>query len=118
MKNSIIKCLKSFQYAWKGVVYVLLNENNMRFHILASISIVLIGYFLKFTLNEWIATVISIGMVWAAEIFNTAIEKLVDIISPQHDPRAGLVKDISSGAVLVLACMALVVGIILVISKF
>lgn len=118
MKSSLLKCLKSFRFAWKGFAYVFLNENNMRYHILAAIIVVLLGGYLKFSLFEWIVIVFCIGLVWAAEIFNTAIEKLVDLVSPEQNPKAGLIKDIASGAVLVTAMMALAIGVIIVTSKF
>ena len=118
MKSSLLKCLKSFRFAWKGFIYVFLNENNMKYHILAAIIVVMLGIWLKFNSIEWIIIVFCIGLVWAAEIFNTAIEKLVDLVSPEQNPNAGLVKDIASGAVLVTAMMALVIGVIIVTSKF
>ena len=100
------------------MAYVFLNENNMRYHVLASVAVVCLGMYLKFNIMEWAAIVPCIGLVWAAEIFNTAIEKLVDLVSPEQNPKAGLIKDIASGAVLVTSMMALVVGILIVFSKF
>lgn len=85
---------------------------------LAAVLAILVGIWLKFDLYEWIAIIFCIGLVWAAEIFNTAIEKLVDLVSPEQNPKAGLVKDIASGAVLVTAMMALVIGVFIVTSKF
>ncbi len=112
MKASLIKCTKSFGFAWKGIVFVVSRENNMLYHLIATVAVIIAGAFVKLSLTEWALIIICIGMVWMAEFFNTAIEKLVDLVSPQFNEKAGLVKDIASGAVLVTAITALIVGLI------
>ncbi|MBO9658929.1 MAG: diacylglycerol kinase family protein, partial [Chitinophagaceae bacterium] len=66
---------------------------------------------------ELIALVIVTGLVWAAEIMNTAVEHLVDFVSPGFHQKAGLIKDLSAGAVLVLSVTALITGLIIFIPK-
>lgn len=73
------------------------------------------GFGFGITRGEWTAIVICIGLVIAAELFNSAIERLVDLVSPQRHPVAGQVKDIAAGAVLVCALAAIVVGLIVFI---
>ena len=70
---------------------------------------------LGITRMEWMIIILCIGVVIAAELFNTAIEKLVDLVSPQQHPVAGQVKDIAAGAVLVCAATAAIIGLIVFI---
>ena len=70
------------------------------------------GIFFGITKAEWLAVIICIGMVITAELFNSAIERLVDMVSPQWQSIAGEVKDIAAGAVLVTAIAAAIVGLI------
>lgn len=62
---------------------------------------------------EWIFLLVVIGLVWVAEIFNTAVEELVDLISPQQNPSAKVIKDLSAGAVLVSAILSVLVGVLI-----
>ena len=115
--NSITKSLKSFKHAIKGIVFVIKNENNFRIHLFATILVIVTGFFIKFSLKEWLVMTILIGLVLVTEIINTAIEKLVDFVSPEYHKQAGTVKDISAGAVLVAALVALIGGSIIIIQK-
>lgn len=78
-----------------------------------TIAVIVAGYFLKISPVEWSLVSLSIGLVLGLELVNTAGEKLVDILSPDHDPRYGMVKDILAGAVLLAAIAAAVVGMII-----
>ena len=71
------------------------------------------GFAFGITPGEWTAICLCIGLVVSAELFNTAIERLVDLVSPQRHPLAGQVKDIAAGAVLVCALAAIAVGLII-----
>lgn len=109
------KQLRSFGYAWKGIRSCVGKEQNLSFHLITTVCVVTAGWCFCITRGEWIAIVLCIGMVIAAELFNSAIEQLVDFVSPQHHPVAGQVKDIAAGAVLVCALAAIVVGLIIFI---
>lgn len=109
------KQLRSFGYAWKGIRSCVGKEQNLSFHLITTVCVVTAGWCFCITREEWIAIVLCIGMVIAAELFNSAIERLVDLVSPQHHPVAGQVKDIAAGAVLVCALAAIVVGLIIFI---
>ncbi len=109
------KQLRSFGYAWKGIRSCVGKEQNLSFHLITTVCVVTAGWCFCITRGEWIAIVLCIGMVIAAELFNSAIERLVDLVSPQRHPMAGLVKDIAAGAVLVCALAAIVVGLIIFI---
>ena len=104
---------KSFSYAFEGIFTCIRNERNMKIHIMAMIIVIALGIFMKLNKIEWCIITIAIVMVISAELFNTAIETVVDMVSPQKNPQAKLVKDIAAAAVLVLAIGAAVIGIII-----
>jgi diacylglycerol kinase (ATP) len=114
---SIKKCIQSFSYASSGLWYALKNENNFNYHTLATIVVVTLGLIVNLNIIEWMVIIILIGIVFLAEVFNTAIEKLVDLLHPDFQARAGLVKDISAGGVLVASIISAVAGILLFIEK-
>lgn len=107
------KQIRSFGYAWKGIRCVVGKEQNLSFHLIATICVVVAGCFFHITRMEWIAVLLCIGMVIGAEMFNSAVERIVDLVSPQRHPLAGQIKDIAAGAVLVCALTAMIVGLII-----
>lgn len=113
MRYDFKKQLRSFGYAWKGLTSCVGKEQNLSFHFLAAILVIVSGYLLDISRTEWIIIVLCIGMVIAAELFNSAIEKLVDLVSPEWHPIAGKVKDIAAGAVLVCAITAAIIGLVI-----
>ena len=118
MKYDLKKQLRSFGYAWKGIQSCVGKEQNLSFHLIAAMAVIIAGIVLGITRTEWIMVVMCIGTVIAAELFNTAIEKLVDLVSPERHPVAGQVKDIAAGAVLVCAVAAAIIGLIIFIPYF
>lgn len=107
------KQLHSFGYAWQGIRGCIGKEQNLSFHLITSLAVIIAGIGFDISRNEWIAVILCIGLVIAAELFNTAIERLVDFVSSQRHPIAGQVKDIAAGAVLVCALAAIAVGLII-----
>ncbi|HLP52062.1 MAG TPA: diacylglycerol kinase family protein [Chitinophagales bacterium] len=105
------KLLNSFAYALKGMWYVLQSEQNMRIHALAVVVVTIAGLYLGLSAVEWSLIALSIGAVLTAEMMNTAIEKLVDMVSPDFNVQAGKIKDIAAGGVLLTAIVAAVVAI-------
>ena len=77
---------------------------------LAAVGVVGLGFWLQLNQTEWAIILTQIGLVWAAEAFNTAIEKLCDLVSPNHHPQVKAIKDLSAGAVLLVVLVAVVVG--------
>ena len=114
---SIADRLRSFVYAFKGIRYSVLKQHNFQIHIALAIIAVLLGYLLKISILEWISIIIVIGMVLAAEIFNTSIEELVNLVSPERNKKAGVIKDLAAGAVLILAITAFITGTIIFLPK-
>jgi diacylglycerol kinase len=106
-----MKLLHSFKYAFKGLVIAIREEQNFRIHLMAIVAVVIAGALLRLSLTEWMIIVLTMGMVLAAELCNTAIEDIVNFISPQNNKAAGRIKDISAAAVMVTAITALLVGI-------
>lgn len=117
LKNSIQKCITSFGYAFKGIGYLLKNENNIRYQLVAGAIVIGLGAYLEITQSEWMVLIILIGLVLMAEAFNTAIEKLCDIVHPDHHPKIGIVKDLAAGAVLLISIAAAIVGVIIFGNK-
>ena len=109
------KQLRSFGYAWQGIRSCVGKEQNLSFHLIAMTAVTLAGFVLGITRTEWTVVILCFGVVIAAELFNTAIERLVDLVSPERHPVAGQVKDIAAGAVLVCAVAAAIIGLIIFI---
>lgn len=109
--------LQSFKYAINGIVKAFVSQRNMQIHGVALIVAVFAGWYFKISNLEWIAILLCSSMVFGAEIFNTAIEEIVNFISPNQHPKAGLIKDLSAGAVLVSAIFAVVVAVIIFLPK-
>ena len=101
--------------ALRGIALTFRSERNFRIHSLAAACVLLLGLILNINSGQWLAIALCIGLVMAAELFNTAIERLADILCPEYDPAIGIVKDIAAGAVLVAAAIALAVGTIIFI---
>lgn len=105
-----------FNTAIEGVFETIRSERHMKFHAFATILVVVIGLFINLNRYELLALIISIALVWMAELFNTAIECCVDLISPGYHLLAKKAKDVAAGAVLLTAFNAIIVGY-LVFSK-
>ena len=118
MKYDFKKQIRSFGYAWKGLRQCIGKEQNLSFHLITTIIVIGAGILFDITRTEWMIIILCIGMVVAAELFNTAIERLVDLVSPERHPIAGQVKDIAAGAVLVCAVAAAIIGGIIFILYF
>lgn len=107
------KVLRSFRFAGQGIVDLFRFENNAKVHLLVAILVISAGFWLNLNPVEWAIILTQIGLIWAAEAFNTAIEKLCDFVSPGLHPQIKAIKDLSSGAVLILTIIAVIVGLII-----
>lgn len=116
-KKEIKSLGNSFKYAFQGIWSSFRSERNMKIHIFMMILVILFGILLDIRLGEWITCIILFALVIGAELFNTAIEAVVDMISLEKSPQAKLAKDISAGAVLVFAIVAAIIGLIIFIPK-
>jgi diacylglycerol kinase (ATP) len=116
-KNRLGKLIKSFSYAFAGIYELLKSEPNSRIHFLATFCVLIAGILLRISKSEWCVILIVIALVWAAEAFNTVIEKLADHLFPEYHETAQFAKDVAAGAVLVCAIAALVCGLIIFLPK-
>ena len=114
---SLSKLFRSFGHAFAGFGHAMRAEPNLRWHLVATVFAVGFGVWLKISTLEWIAIVICIGLVIAAELFNTALERLADRVTKGQDELIRQSKDVSSAAVTVLALMSVVIGAIVFAPK-
>jgi len=116
-KNFIHQRLKSFKFAAQGIVAFIRQTPNAWIQLVAAIMVVMAGFMFHISINEWIAVIFAISMVITAEAFNTTVEEWVDTVHPEYNEKAGNVKDISAGAVLITAISATVIGLLIFIPK-
>ena len=114
---SIRSRLRSFRYACEGLNVFFSTQHNAIIHLLLTIAAFLGAILFKVSKAELITIVIVAGLVWSAELFNTAIEKLADLVSKDFDPRLKFIKDVSAAAVFISAIAAFITGAIIFIPK-
>jgi len=102
--------MRSFGHAFRGLKTLLQTQHNARIHAVATLVVVVSGVAFRISTVEWALVVLAIAAVWAAEALNTAIEFLVDLVSPEQHPLAGRAKDVAAGGVLAAAIGAALVG--------
>ncbi len=105
--------LNGFKYAIEGVVHVLRTQRHMRFHFLILIMVLIVSLLFELSREEVLVLLFTITLVLMAEMFNTAIEAAVDLVTQTYHPLAKFAKDIAAGAVLVSTVNALAVGFLL-----
>jgi diacylglycerol kinase len=112
-----MRLVKSFKYAWNGILYCFHTQPNFRIHIVGFIFMLASAYYFRFEKMEWIVCLILSTLVFFAELVNTAIESVVDLSTTEFSELAKVAKDCAAGAVLVLALMAVCVWSIIVVGK-
>jgi len=117
LKFSVLKLLKSFSFAAKGIFYIWRSEPNFRVHLVAAFLVTALGFGFKIDGYEWLAVTLCIGGVMSAEAFNSALEVLADATHPDQHPLIEKAKDASAGAVLLMALAAFAVGAIIFAPK-
>lgn len=111
------KLINSFKYAFTGIFSALKKERNLKIHFSIMTMVILFGFLLNIELWEWFVCICLFGMVISGEMFNTAIEGIVDVIMPEKNEKAKVIKDVAAGAVLVLAIAAFIIGILIFMPK-
>jgi len=106
------------RYAWQGIAYMLRTQPNAWFQIGVWIVVTAVGLLMDLTAGEWCAAVLAMALVWITEALNTAIEDVVDLVSPGRHPLAGRAKDVAAGAVLVAFAASAIVGLIIFAPRF
>lgn len=111
------KIANSFKYAVEGFTSSFKTERNMKIHIIIMMLVIMAGILLKINKYEWIICIICFSIVIGGELFNTAIETVVDMVMPHKDEKAKLAKDISASGVLVLAIGTAIIGLMIFVPK-
>lgn len=109
--------ISSFGYAIEGIKKAFKAERNLKVHTLTMVLVVILGFTFKIALWEWITCIILFALVIGAELFNTSIEEVVNLLSPEIRVHAKYAKDIAAGAVLVFALASAIVGVIIFLPK-
>ncbi len=107
----------SFGHAFAGWWYVLRTQHNAWIHAVASVAILSVAVWLGLERLEWAVLILTVAMVWVAEFVNTAVEAIVDLLSPEIHPLAKIAKDIAAASVLIAALAAVVVGLLVLGPK-
>jgi diacylglycerol kinase (ATP) len=108
---------RSFKFAICGLRDMLVSQHNARIHLTAAFLVTIIGLLLDISKIEWLLVFFSMGLVFCAETFNTAVECLVDLVSPEKNEKAKRIKDTAAGAVLIAAITAAAIGIFIFLPK-
>ena len=104
--------IRSMGQAIRGIIYTWRTQRHLQIHLTAAIIVVICGWLTKVSRFEWLALIFAIGSVIAAEVINTAIEIVVDLVEPNFHPMAGMAKDIAAGTVLVAVIQAVIIGLV------
>jgi diacylglycerol kinase len=104
---------EGFQFAGEGLLYAFRTQRNFRVHLVTAIAVVALGAWVQLPRQSWAILALIIGLVLTAEMMNTAAEALVDLTSPEYHPLAKLVKDLMAGAVLIVAMISVIVGLLI-----
>ncbi|MBT6321972.1 MAG: diacylglycerol kinase family protein [Anaerolineae bacterium] len=113
MSKFIKSRLRSFSYAFQGWYYVLRNEQNAWIHAVITVLVIFLAFWLNLPARDWAVILLAIVMVWAAEFFNTAIESIIDLASPDENPLAKVGKDVGAAAVLIAALTSVLIGLLI-----
>jgi len=107
------KRIFSFKNAFRGVFvfFTKYGGAHAKIHLLATILVIALGFVLNIEPIQWVALSFAIGLVLVAEIINSAIEQLVDLLHPDRNEKAGAIKDMAAGAVLISAFVAVIIGL-------
>ena len=111
------KFIKSFGYAIEGIGTAM-REQNFRFHLLSAVIVMIAGLFTGLSIMEWMIIVLVITLVIGAEMFNTAIERVVNLASSDYHSLAKQAKDIAAAAVFVFAACSVIIGILIFLPKW
>lgn len=107
---NIKKIIRSIEFAFSGLFYVVKTQNNARFHLLATILVTLLGIWVNLTIIQWVIIMIAIAFVWITECLNTAIENFFNLVNPNQNSFVKQGKDSGAAAVLIAAIISVVLG--------
>lgn len=111
---SVTRRVESFGFAIRGIALVLRTQHNAWIHAVATVAVIALSLWLELPARDWLWIVAAIVAVWAAEAFNTAIERLSDAVTTESNPLIGQAKDAAAGAVLIAAVGAAMIGVLVI----
>src|SRR4030067_3497071 len=114
MKNFLRTRARSFRYAFAGWWFVIRPQLNAWIHMLVSLLVVIVGFWLHLSARDWAVIVFAIALVWISEFLNTALEAVVDLASPQQHQLARGGKDVGAAAGLIAATSPALIGFLLI----
>lgn len=118
MQKYLQQRFKSFSFAIKGLYVLFKGEPNAKIHLFFAVTTLILAFFFEVEKLDWIILIACITLVLAAEAFNTAIEYLTDLASPDYHPLAKKTKDIAAAAVLISAIGTVIIGLIVFVPYF
>jgi diacylglycerol kinase len=104
--------IASFRNAFAGLGYTLRTQRNARIHLLITVAVTVFGLWLGLSREGWCLIFLAVGMVWMAELSNTVLESVVDLLRPEFDPLAKTAKDVKAGVVVVASLTAVLIGLL------
>lgn len=110
--------LKSFRYAINGIKITIREERNFRIMLIVFFVVLGLGLYFQLDRVDWIIIVLISGIVLVAEVLNTTIENMMDMISPEYHVMAERIKDLSAGAVLITAVFSVIIGLMVFVPYF
>ncbi len=112
--KNFIDALKN---AVNGIKYVFTTQRNLKIQVIISIIVILVACFFKITFTEWAILATIIFMVFFAELVNTVVETIVDMITTEYNEKAKIAKDISAGAVTIISIASVIIGLLIFLPK-
>lgn len=106
-----------FHHAWRGLIQVIKEERNFKIHLIIAFIVTLFGFIFSLSRFEWLVLLLTYSSVLVAEMFNSAIERVIDYLKPTWHPQAKAIKDIAAGAVLLATFLAIIIGLVIFIPK-
>lgn len=116
-ERGLKKFINSFKYPISGLGYAYRNEQNLAVDVGVAAIVIILGIIFKISMTEWAILSLTVGLVISLELVNTAIEAVVDLVTEKYHPLAKVAKDTSAAAVLILAIVSIIEGIIIFLPK-
>ncbi|WP_338451578.1 diacylglycerol kinase family protein [Niallia oryzisoli] len=109
--------VRSFAFAIEGIIHSLKYERNIKIHLAVALAVIILGFLYRVSSFEWLVIILVIGGMLSFELMNTAVERVVDLVTSEHHPLAKQAKDIAAGAVFIYAAISVVAGCIIFLPK-
>ena len=116
-QKGLSKFINSFKYPISGLKYAYRNEQNLAVDVGVALIVCILAFVFKVSAHEWALLALTIGLVLSMELVNTALEAIVDLVTEEYHPLAKVAKDTAAAAVLVMAIVAIVVGVIIFLPR-